>query len=419
MSEWILQVSDLNEYVRRSLAADPMLRSIRIRGEVSNFKAHSSGHWYFTLKDDQARIACVMFRQHAMRMSIRPRDGMAVVLSGSVSLYTQSGTYQFYAENLRPDGIGGLYQQFEALKAKLSAEGLFDPARKQTLPLRPRKIAVITSRTGAVLQDIRKVSAQRDPGVPLVLLPVQVQGEGAAEEIAAAIRRAESVPGVDVIIVGRGGGSMEDLWAFNEEIVARAIAMSPIPVISAVGHETDFTIADFVADVRASTPSNAAELAVPDRAEWLEGLRMLRRHLNQAMTVCLSEKQKQLAMLSRQMEAVSPERRLTDLQRRVAMARARLDHAADAAVTGAAPKTAMLRLRLEHALQGRVSAFQQLLQRQKARLGAMNPRQVLERGYVLVTGRDGVITSAQAARKQPEMILNFRDGEVRVQHKED
>ena len=216
MPEWILEVSDLNEYVRATLNADPALRSVRLRGEISNFKRHSSGHWYFTLKDDRCRISAVMFRQNAMRMSIRPMDGMSVIVSGQVSLYPESGTYQVYCDNMRPDGVGTLYQQFEALKQKLQLEGLFDQARKRPLPWRPRKIAVVTSETGAVLHDIRKVAARRDPGVPLVLLPVQVQGQGAAEEIAAAIRKAGKLPGVDVIITGRGGGSMEDLWAFNE-----------------------------------------------------------------------------------------------------------------------------------------------------------------------------------------------------------
>ena len=419
MPDWILQVSDLNEYVRRSLAADPMLRSLRIRGEISNFKAHSSGHWYFTLKDDQARIACVMFRQNAMRMSIRPRDGMAVVLSGSVSLYTQSGTYQFYAENMRPDGVGGLYQQFEALKARLAAEGLFDAARKKPLPLRPKKIAVVTSRTGAVLQDIRRVSAARDPGVPLVLLPVQVQGEGAAEEIAAAIRRAGTLPGVEVIIAGRGGGSMEDLWAFNEEIVARAIADSPIPVISAVGHETDYTIADFVADVRASTPSNAAELAVPDRAELLEGLRMVRRHLTKAMDAMLTDKSRQVAYLARRLTAASPEMRLREAAHRLAQCRDRLDRAVERPLTEAAPRLSMLRIRLDHAMDGTLERQRQRLSRDRARLETLDPRRVLERGYALVTDGDRVIATRDAAMQSPRMTLHFRDGAVQVRHEED
>lgn len=419
MPDWILQVSDLNEYVRRSLAADPMLRSLRIRGEISNFKAHSSGHWYFTLKDDQARIACVMFRQNAMRMSLRPRDGMAVVLSGSVSLYTQSGTYQFYAENMRPDGVGGLYQQFEALKARLAAEGLFDAARKKPLPLRPKKIAVVTSRTGAVLQDIRRVSAARDPGVPLVLLPVQVQGEGAAEEIAAAIRRAGTLPGVEVIIAGRGGGSMEDLWAFNEEIVARAIADSPIPVISAVGHETDYTIADFVADVRASTPSNAAELAVPDRAELLEGLRMVRRHLTKAMDAMLTDKSRQVAYLARRLTAASPEMRLREAAHRLEQCRDRLDRAVERPLTEAAPRLSLMRIRLDHAMDGTLERHRQRLSRDRARLETLDPRRVLERGYALVTDGDRVIATRDAAMRSPRMTLHFRDGAVQVRHEED
>ena len=419
MPDWILQVSDLNEYVRRSLAADPMLRSLRIRGEISNFKAHSSGHWYFILKDDQARIACVMFRQNAMRMSLRPRDGMAVVLSGSVSLYTQSGTYQFYAENMRPDGVGGLYQQFEALKARLAAEGLFDAARKKPLPLRPKKIAVVTSRTGAVLQDIRRVSAARDPGVPLVLLPVQVQGEGAAEDIAAAIRRAGTLPGVEVIIAGRGGGSMEDLWAFNEEIVARAIADSPIPVISAVGHETDFTIADFVADVRAATPSNAAELAVPDRAELLEGLRMVRRHLTKAMDAMLTDKSRQVAYLARRLTAASPEMRLRDAAHRLEQCRDRLDRAVERPLTEAAPRLSLMRIRLDHAVDGMLERQRQRLSRDRARLETLDPRRVLERGYALVTDGDRVIATRDAAMRSPRMTLHFRDGAVQVRHEED
>ena len=246
--DWVLSVSDLNEYVRRSLAADPMLQGLRLRGEISNFKRHSSGHWYFTLKDAQSRINCVMFRQYNMGVSLRPADGMAVIVSGSVSLYVQGGAYQLYVQALRPDGLGSLYAQFEERKARLAREGLFDAGKKRPLPLVPRGIAIVTSPTGAVLHDIRTVSARRNPAIPLTLLPVRVQGDGAAEEIAAAIRQAGKLPGIDVIITGRGGGSLEDLWAFNEECVVRAIAESPVPVISAVGHETDVTLADFAAD---------------------------------------------------------------------------------------------------------------------------------------------------------------------------
>lgn len=418
MPEWIIEVSDLNEYVRRTLAADPTLRSVRLRGEISNFKRHSSGHWYFTLKDDRCRISAVMFRQNAMRQSIRPMDGMSVIVSGQVSLYAESGTYQIYCENMRPDGVGTLYQQFEALKRKLQSEGLFDAARKQPLPWRPRKIAVVTSRTGAVLHDIRKVSAGRDPGVPLVLLPVQVQGAGAAEEIAAAIRHAGDLPEVDVIITGRGGGSMEDLWAFNEEIVARAIAESPVPVISAVGHETDVTIADFVADARASTPSNAAEMAVPDRREIIAGLRGMREHLTDAMQTLIRERRMTLLNLQRRMAASDPERRIHALLNRTAAQRARLNTAVVARLPALAQRIAMAGMRLDAAIDRRMANPQDRIDRAKARLAALNPSAVLERGYAMVMDGHRVVAHADEAHALDEMTLRFHDGSVRVCRKE-
>ncbi len=417
MPDWILEVSDLNEYVRATLNADPALRSLRLRGEISNFKRHSSGHWYFTLKDDRCRISAVMFRQNAMRQSLRPMDGMSVIVSGQVTLYPESGVYQIYCENMRPDGVGTLYQQFEALKAKLQMEGLFDQARKRPLPWRPRKIAVVTSETGAVLHDIRKVSAQRDPGVPLVLLPVQVQGVGAAEEIAAAIRRAGRLDGVDVIITGRGGGSMEDLWAFNEEIVARAIAESPIPVISAVGHETDTTIADFAADARASTPSNAAEMAVPDRREIIDGLRDIQRHLADAMTALVHQRRYELLTLQRRMEAVRPEQRLSGLMADVNALKLRLNAAMDARLPALAHRIDMAGMRLDAAMDKRLSAPQERINRAKARLTAMNPSAVLERGYALVMDGERVVHSADMANKINQMTLRFHDGSVRVERR--
>ena len=417
MPEWILEVSDLNEYVRAMLNADPALRSVRLRGEISNFKRHSSGHWYFTLKDDRCRISAVMFRQNAMRMSIRPMDGMSVIVSGQVSLYPESGTYQVYCDNMRPDGVGTLYQQFEALKQKLQLEGLFDQARKRPLPWRPRKIAVVTSETGAVLHDIRRVAARRDPGVPLVLLPVQVQGQGAAEEIAAAIRKAGKLPGIDVIITGRGGGSMEDLWAFNEEIVARAIAESPIPVISAVGHETDTTIADFAADARASTPSNAAEMAVPDRREIIEGLRGIRRHMTDAMTGLLQERRYELLTLQRRMEALRPEQRITALTARVAGMKLRLNAAMDARLPAMAHRIGMAGMRLDAAMDKRMASPQERINRAKARLSALNPSAVLERGYALVMDGERVVSSAAKANETSHMTLRFRDGSVAVERR--
>ena len=417
MPEWILEVSDLNEYVRALLNADPALRSVRLRGEISNFKRHSSGHWYFTLKDERCRIAAVMFRPNAMRQSIRPMDGMRVIVSGQVSLYPESGTYQLYCENMRPDGVGTLYQQFEALKAKLQAEGLFDQARKRPLPYRPRKIAVVTSETGAVLHDIRKVSAQRDPGVPLVLLPVQVQGAGAAEDIARAIRKAGTLDQVDVIITGRGGGSMEDLWAFNEEIVARAIAESPIPVISAVGHETDVTIADFAADARASTPSNAAEMAVPDRREIIEGLRDIRRHLTDAATAMVQDRRYTLLTLQRRMEAVRPEQRIAALTARLESIRLRMNNAVDAQLPAFAHRIGMAGMRLDSAMDKQLALRQEEIVRAKARLTALNPSAVLERGYALVMDGDRVVSSADKANAINQMTLRFHDGSVAVERR--
>ena len=414
MPEWIFEVSTLNEYVHRSLDADPMLRSVRLRGEISNFRPTSSGHWYFTLKDDRSRISCVMFRSSAVRMSFLPSDGMAVILAGRVSLYEATGAYQFYADSMRPEGVGSLYQQFEALKERLKAEGLFDQSRKRPIPYRPRKIAVVTSRTGAVLHDICRVSRERDPGVPLVLLPVQVQGEGAAQEIAAAIRRAGTLPGVDVIITGRGGGSLEDLWAFNEEVVARAIAASPIPVISAVGHETDVTIADFAADRRAATPSNAAEIAVPDREEIIAGLWEMRNHLFQSLRENLQRRKLRLMRARTRLAAAGPEQQLSELRHRMLRLRARMDGAIRERIAALIPRQALARARLDAAIDGQLYRRQEALSRMRARLSALNPAGVLERGYALVMDGDRVLTSRADAVRIDRMTLRFHDGSLHV-----
>lgn len=390
--EWILSVSNLNEYVRRSLAADPMLHSLRLRGEISNFKRHSSGHWYFTLKDEDSRINCVMFRQNNMGVSIRPADGMAVIVSGSVSLYVQGGAYQFYVDAMRPDGVGSLYLRYEALKAKLAKEGLFDAGRKRPLPLLPRGIAIVTSLTGAVLHDIRTVSARRNPAIPLTLLPVRVQGEGAAEEIAAAIRKAGTLSNIDVLITGRGGGSMEDLWAFNEECVVRAIAECPVPVISAVGHETDTTLADYAADVRAATPSMAAELAVQDRLELLGEVAALRQQLTKNMEYRLSEEAQRLAHLRTRLAGCHPAQRL-----------AQQEHQMD-----------KLRTRLNTAAQARVTALTASVAEYRAKLTALGPMAVLGRGYALAMYAGKPVTTAVMARQIGRMELRFQDGALNV-----
>ena len=311
--------------------------------------------------------------------------------------------------------MGTLYQRFERLKLKLAAEGLFDEERKRPLPVRPRKIAVVTSETGAVWHDICHVAARRDPGVPIVLIPAAVQGETAAAEIVVAIQRAAQIPQVDVLIVGRGGGSMEDLWCFNEEIVARAICACPIPVISAVGHETDFTIADFVADVRASTPSNASEMAVPDRSEVRRALALMRRRFD----ACAQERQTrtrlEVAQLRRRLEAIRPEAMLEEAGNRLALDRVELERLMDSRLQPLPYELAQLRARMETAMDRQLRESAHRLAQDRVRLEAASPQRVLERGYAYVTGDSGAVTSAEEAPEH--MRLHFRDGEVKV-HRE-
>ena len=387
--EWVLSVAQLNEYVRRSLAADPMLKRLRLRGEISNFKRHTSGHLYFSLKDEESRIACVMFRQHTLGLRVQPVDGMRVVLTGQVSLYVRDGQYQFYAEGMRADGVGELYLQFERLKRTLEAEGLFDPARKRPLPLLPRVVGVVTSPTGAAIRDIVQVASRRNPRVHILLCPARVQGEGAAQEIARGIEALARQPGVDVLLIGRGGGSIEELWAFNEVCVARAIAACPVPVVSAVGHETDFTIADFVADLRAPTPSAGAEHIVPRLDELT-------------------------ASLTRQREAL---RRAA--QQRMALHRARLDRAA-ASLAAHHPRRLlpMQAQRLAHLRERLTRAALENQQRQAAvlrglcgRLAALSPDAVLARGYAYLVASDGTpMVSVRALSVGAQVDVRMRDG---------
>ena len=262
-----LKVSELNGYIKNIIDGDEMLANVYIKGEISNFKRHYSGHLYFTLKDETSLIKCVMFKSYTNYLNFEPKDGMSVVILGSVSVFERDGVYQVYAKGMEPEGVGALYKAYEKLKAKLSEEGLFDEAHKKPIPILPRAIGVVTSKTGAVIRDIINVTTRRLPNVNIILYPAAVQGEGAAQTIVNGIKYFNKAKNVDTIIIGRGGGSLEDLWPFNEEITARAIYESDIPIISAGGHETDFTIADFVADLRAPTPSAAGELAVPDVLE--------------------------------------------------------------------------------------------------------------------------------------------------------
>ena len=285
-----LTVRELTHIVRDLLQGALELQGIWVRGEISNFRRHTSGHLYFTLKDDTASVRCVMFRGRASRVKFEPEDGMAVLVFGSVNVYERDGQYQLYVDDFQPDGIGSLYKAFLQLKARLEAEGLFDAALKRKLPVLPRKIGVVTSIKGAAVRDVINIARRRHPGVRLVLCETLVQGDMAPDDIARGLDLVAAVPGVDVVILGRGGGSIEELWAFNSEKVARAIRACPVPVVSAVGHETDFTIADFAADVRAPTPSAAAELVVPDARETCSRTIMLRDRAKQAASRMLAER---------------------------------------------------------------------------------------------------------------------------------
>ena len=405
-----LTVSQLNEYVRRSLASDPMLRGICLTGEISNFKRHVSGHWYFTLKDEEAAINCAMFRQSAQTVLFRPENGQRVKLIGSVGLYSKTGSYQFYADSMEQDGIGDLYLRFEALKRKLAEEGLFDAALKKPLPLLPRGIGIVTSKTGAVVHDITRVSWRRFPGMPLYLCPVKVQGDGAAKEIAAGIRLLDKLPQADVIIVGRGGGSMEDLWPFNEECVARAIAECRTPIISAVGHETDFTIADFAADVRAATPSAAAEMAVPEKSELSDAIELTAQHLERVCRQSLAQKALQLEKLQKRLTSASPEKQRERMRASVSALCARMDGSLQRTI--AAQRSALDTAFLLLDNQARVSMVQRRysLERTQLRLNAASPAAAFQRGYAIVTDEKGVVRSVDMLYPGSVVTMHLADG---------
>ena len=395
----VYSVSQVNGYLKELVDGDPLLRGLLVRGEVSNYKCYPSGHHYFSLKDEQGSIRCVMFRGDAARLRFKPVNGLSVIAYGRVSVYPRDGQYQLYCTQLMEDGRGALDRAFEELKKKLEAQGLFDPAKKQPLPAYPRRIALVTSPAGAAVRDMIRILRQRWPLTEVLVVPVRVQGEGAAEEIAAAIHQVNNRDDIDLIITGRGGGSREDLWAFNEEPVAWAIALSNIPVISAVGHEPDVTISDYVADLRASTPSNAAELAVPDQQQERQRLEGLTLRLRQAMEVQLDRDRKELRrleqsrMLRNPVAVVDDQRmRLDGVQRRLAMA-------------------------LERTLRrGRVE-----LAGLAGRVDAMSPLKVLSRGYAIAKAEGRAVTTVEQVQPGQAMDVLVADGvyHCRVEEKEE
>ena len=370
--ENVLSVTELTARIKGLLERDGALTDLRVRGELSGVKEHSSGHWYFTLKDEDAVVGCVMWRSSASKLRFTPEDGLEVVAHGHISVYERRGQYQLYVRSLEPAGKGGLYEAFERLKRRLEAEGLFAPERKRPLPKFPRLIGVVTSPTGAAVRDMINVLGRRWPLANVLLAPAKVQGEGAAEEVATAIARLSERDDIDVLIVGRGGGSLEDLWAFNEEVVARAIAQSSVPVISAVGHETDFTIADFVADERAPTPSAAAEVAVPDRAELARSVSELGGRCAASVRGRLGQGRNAMALAAQALHARDP-------RRRIEQARQTID---------------MLTMTLTNAIITYISEGRSDLERTAGRLEALDPHAVLRRGYSITLAGKRIVQDA-------------------------
>lgn len=394
-----LTVSELNQHIKHIMDCDDILTRLMVHGEISNYKAYPSGHHYFSLKDAEATIRCVLFRREAQGLRFRPQNGMAVLAAGRVTVFPRDGQYQLYCTSLAPAGLGDLHQAFEQIKKRLQAEGLFDPAHKKPLPAYPQRIALVTSPAGAAVRDMLRILAARYPLAEVFVVPVRVQGEEAAGEISAALGMLNRWNSADLIITGRGGGSMEDLWAFNEERVARAIFDSHIPIISAVGHEPDVTIADYVADLRAATPSNAAELAVPDIRELMGWLQTSARRMEKSLTHRLErarhvvERARRSPHLQAPLPVISDARLLLDFQGK----------------------------RLASSLEKALAAQREQLSGLAASLDALSPLKVLGRGYALAQREDGtILCSVSQIAPQECLQLRLTDGSLhcRVEEKE-
>lgn len=388
----VYSVNELNSYVKRILDNDENLKHIFVTGEISNYKAHYSGHLYMTIKDESAFVKAVMFAGNASRLRFRPENGMKVLIFGTVSLFPRDGSYQLYISDMQPDGMGALSVAFEQLKKKLAAEGLFSDSYKKPIPKFPTRIGVITSETGAAVQDIFNVLSRRFPSAEVVLRPTQVQGDGAAQDIAKAIYVFNEYNAADVLIVGRGGGSIEDLWAFNEEVVARAVFASEIPVISAVGHETDYTICDFVADLRAPTPSAAAELAVPDRLELKSELISYKQHILNLTKNKLDKERSKLLAIEKSGALRDPVTKLNENRRELLYLSERITNLTVSAVDGNKMKYAAL----------------------AGKLNALSPLGVISRGYALAERHGKVVTKVKDISVNDEISVRLSDGTLKA-----
>ena len=384
-----ISVSELNSYIKNKIADDEYLNNVLIKGEISNFKNHYTGHMYFTLKDENSLIKCIMFKSYAQKLDFMPKDGMKVFVLGGVSVFERDGIYQIYVKAMQEDGVGILYKKYEELKQRLDEEGYFDEIHKQKIPLMPKVIGVLTSQTGSVIRDIINVSTRRNPNVQIRLYPVPVQGEGAAEKIADGIRFMNENNLADVLILARGGGSLEDLWPFNEEIVAHAIYNSKLPIISAVGHETDFSISDFVADLRAPTPSAAAELAVPDIYEIKQKINVYQNRLRMSLVkkVEIMKLRYEKCMNSRVFK--EPTRNINDNYLRIDNYIKRLEN------------TIKIKQKEEK------TKYIELI----SKLDALSPLKTLTRGYSIVETDNKIIKSSKQLSTGDKIKLRFSDGQ--------
>ena len=384
-----VSVSELNSYIKNKIDEDEALKTVVVKGEISNFKHHYTGHLYFTLKDDKSLIKCIMFKSYAERLGFNPKDGDKVMVFGSVSVFERDGIYQIYVKAMKEDGVGNLYKEYERLKNELEKEGLFDEKHKKKIPLKPNIIGVLTSQTGSVIKDIINVSTRRNPNTYIRLYPVPVQGEGAAEKIANGIKMMNDKNLADVLIIARGGGSIEDLWPFNEEIVARAIYNSEIPIISAVGHETDFTIADFVSDLRAPTPSAAAELANPDIYELKNKLNTYREQMRLTL-------KKKLELMNLRYEKIMSSIVFTDPLKNINDNYLKLDNNIKS---------------LENSIKFKQKEANMLFAQTVAKLDSLSPLKTLTRGYCLSEKDGKIIKSAKTLKKGDNIGIKFFDGE--------
>ena len=387
-----VSVSDLNLYIKEKFAGDEALSAVVVKGEISNFKNHYTGHLYFTLKDDKSLIKCIMFKSYAERLGFMPKDGMKVMVFGSVSVFERDGIYQIYVKAMKQDGVGDLYEAYEKLKADLEKEGLFDEAHKKKIPLKPNVIGVLTSQTGSVIRDIINVSTRRNPNTYIRLFPVPVQGTGAAEQIARGIKLMNEKNLADVLIIGRGGGSLEDLWPFNEEVVARAIYNSEIPIISAVGHETDFTIADFVADLRAPTPSAAAELANPDIFELKEKINSYKQRSRLAL-------KKKVEVMRLRFDKTQASAVFKDPYKKINEYSLVLDK--------------NIRT-LEVGVKNAYGKAKEEFIKKAARLYALSPLKTLTRGYSIIEKEGKIVKSSKDLKTGEEIRIKLVDGENRA-----